>query len=235
MKILKFGRKKIDHPHQIKTPINSILSPKLHLKTFEHEYGRYGSHNIYRKLCAKIFPESINNSNLFSATWVKFFAAAGVPSPAAASYAHTFVENRIQMDMLMDLNKEYLREMGISPMGDIIAILRHSKVVYDQYKRDKVMSSDIKLPTAPISKSSSEGMRSNVIKINPRPVEEAPKRPSESVVPVAPKPRRVLPEHEGRYKVTLPSGSTPRSKDILAKKAKCESKRNCILFQSPLQ
>lgn len=32
-------------------------------------------------------------------------------------------------------------------------------------------------------------------------------------------PRRVLPEHEGRYKITLPSGSTERSKQILAKKA----------------
>lgn len=33
------------------------------------------------------------------------------------------------------------------------------------------------------------------------------------------KPRRVLPEHEGRYKITLPSGTTPRSKQILAKKS----------------
>ncbi|KAL1381479.1 hypothetical protein pipiens_013425 [Culex pipiens pipiens] len=30
---------------------------------------------------------------------------------AAAGYAHVFVENRFQMDMLMDLNKKYLREM----------------------------------------------------------------------------------------------------------------------------
>lgn len=33
-------------------------------------------------------------------------------------------------------------------------------------------------------------------------------------------PRRVLPEHEGRYKITLPSGTTKRSQEILAKKAK---------------
>lgn len=35
-------------------------------------------------------------------------------------------------------------------------------------------------------------------------------------------PRRVLPEHEGRYKVTLPSGSTERSKQILSKRDACK-------------
>lgn len=40
--------------------------------------------------------------------------------------------------------------------------------------------------------------------------------------------RRVLPEHEGRYKITLPSGSTERSKQILAKQALCKQ----IIFDS---
>ena len=39
---------------------------------------------------------------------------------------------------------------------------------------------------------------------------------------VLPKPRRVLPEHEGKYKITLPAGTTARSQEILAKKAQCE-------------
>ncbi|KAL1388298.1 hypothetical protein pipiens_003235 [Culex pipiens pipiens] len=59
---------------------------------------------------------------------------------AAAGYAHVFVENRFQMDMLMDLNKEYLREMGTT-MGDFIAILCHSKTVCNQSARDRVLSS----------------------------------------------------------------------------------------------
>lgn len=42
---------------------------------------------------------------------------------------------------------------------------------------------------------------------------------SEIAKPPAKPVRRVLPEHEGRYKITLPSGTTERSKQILAKKA----------------
>lgn len=71
--------------------------------------------------------------------WVKFFQAAGVPAAESASYAHIFYENRMELDMLIDLNKEYLREMGITPMGDIISILRHARRVHDQNTRDKIM------------------------------------------------------------------------------------------------
>lgn len=76
------------------------------------------------------------------ATWVKFFVAAGIPSPTSAKYAHVFYDNRIQMDMLADLNKEYLREMGINTMGDIIAILRHAKNVFDQNAQEKALGSE---------------------------------------------------------------------------------------------
>lgn len=37
---------------------------------------------------------------------------------------------------------------------------------------------------------------------------------------VLPKPaRRVLPEHEGQYKIVLPTGTTQRSREILEKRA----------------
>uniref|UniRef100_A0A182QHI9 SAM domain-containing protein n=1 Tax=Anopheles farauti TaxID=69004 RepID=A0A182QHI9_9DIPT len=153
-----------------------------------------------------------------AATWVKFFTNADIPSAAAATYAHVFFENRIQMDMLMDLNKEYLREMGITTMGDIIAILRHAKKVYEQSTRDKVLSvPDAEVPVAtisatPASTSASNGKKKEKTGLS-RIVSTVTESPKES------KPRRVLPEHEGKYKITLPSGSTPRSREILEKKA----------------
>lgn len=138
-----------------------------------------------------------------AASWVRFFTNAGIPSQAAAGYAHVFVENRIQMDMLMDLNKEYLREMGITTMGDIIAILRHSKVVNDQSARDRVLSTPVEdgtngstsVPVAAVSATQSAGPKSVI------------SRPS-STVSLPSKQRRIFPEH----KITLPtSGSTVRS------------------------
>ncbi|XP_055639119.1 uncharacterized protein C19orf47 [Toxorhynchites rutilus septentrionalis] len=136
-----------------------------------------------------------------AASWVRFFANAGIPSQAAAGYAHVFVENRIQMDMLMDLNKEYLREMGITTMGDIIAILRHSKIVSDQSARDKVLSTpgDVEhgsnngnpvVPVAAVSATQSSTPKSVISRPN-------------STVSLPSKQRRVFPEH----KITLPAGT----------------------------
>ncbi|KAL5008254.1 hypothetical protein ScPMuIL_013835 [Solemya velum] len=73
--------------------------------------------------------------------WIKFFTGAGIPAGEAANHAVTFTDHRIQKDMLMDLTKEYLNDMGITKMGDVIAILKHSKAVHTKDVRDKALQS----------------------------------------------------------------------------------------------
>ncbi|XP_038830299.1 uncharacterized protein C19orf47 homolog isoform X2 [Salvelinus namaycush] len=64
--------------------------------------------------------------------WIQFFKDAGIPAGLAVNYALSFVDNRIQKTMLMDLTKEIMMDLGITVIGDIIAILKHAKQVYRQ-------------------------------------------------------------------------------------------------------
>lgn len=69
---------------------------------------------------------------LSSDWWIKFFTDSGIPSFASSEYAVIFYENRIQCNMLMDLDKNILKEIGIKVIGDRIAILKHAKKVYSE-------------------------------------------------------------------------------------------------------
>ncbi|XP_019743275.1 uncharacterized protein C19orf47 homolog isoform X4 [Hippocampus comes] len=64
--------------------------------------------------------------------WIQFFKDAGIPAGLAVTYAVSFVDNRIQKNMLMDLSKDIMMDLGITVVGDIIAILKHAKVVHRQ-------------------------------------------------------------------------------------------------------
>ncbi|XP_035479476.1 uncharacterized protein C19orf47 homolog isoform X2 [Scophthalmus maximus] len=75
-----------------------------------------------------------SESHLTAATseWIQFFKDAGIPPSLAVTYAVSFVDNRIQKNMLMDLSKDIMMDLGITVIGDIIAILKHAKQVYRQ-------------------------------------------------------------------------------------------------------
>ncbi|XP_015191419.1 PREDICTED: uncharacterized protein C19orf47 homolog [Polistes dominula] len=74
-----------------------------------------------------------------SAYWVKFFKGAGFPQDVATKHAVVFSNNRIKPDMLPDLDKPSLKEMGITLMGDMIAIIRYAKKVVEETTCEKFL------------------------------------------------------------------------------------------------
>ncbi|XP_062503639.1 uncharacterized protein C19orf47-like isoform X2 [Corticium candelabrum] len=72
--------------------------------------------------------------------WTLFFKEAGLPSGVAFEYAVIFSDNRMKDDMLGELNKELLGDMGIKKIGDVLSILRHSKAVHAEQERQKSAS-----------------------------------------------------------------------------------------------
>ncbi|XP_028696025.2 uncharacterized protein C19orf47 homolog isoform X4 [Macaca mulatta] len=76
--------------------------------------------------------ETMVSVTMATSEWIQFFKEAGIPPGPAVNYAVMFVDNRIQKSMLLDLNKEIMNELGVTVVGDIIAILKHAKVVHHQ-------------------------------------------------------------------------------------------------------
>lgn len=65
--------------------------------------------------------------------WKAFLIEAGIDKNLVGEYSLIFSKNRIDIStMLPELTKEYLNAMKIEAIGDIIRIIRHSKVVTDR-------------------------------------------------------------------------------------------------------
>ncbi|KAK0161311.1 hypothetical protein PV327_009795 [Microctonus hyperodae] len=85
----------------------------------------------------------IKMATSLSTYWVKFFTGAGFPLDVATKHAVVFSNNRIKPDMLPDLDKPSLKEMGITLMGDMIAILRYAKKVSDEMTCERFLVDNI--------------------------------------------------------------------------------------------
>ncbi|XP_032690915.1 uncharacterized protein C19orf47 [Odontomachus brunneus] len=97
-----------------------------------------------------------------SAYWVKFFKGAGFPQDLATKHALVFSNNRIKPDMLPDLDKSSLKDMGIMLMGDMIAILRYAKKVVEETTCERFLVDSEDIPSA--SKISAQPVMKKVAK-----------------------------------------------------------------------
>jgi Family of unknown function (DUF5577)/SAM domain (Sterile alpha motif) len=163
-------------------------------------------------LLFKALNDSLFVSLVLSATWTTFLIEAGIDKILAVSYGNIFFKNRIEFSMLASLNRAYLSQMSIEAVGDQIKILSHSK---------KVIAKDeqaILLKVVENKSTSDDGKLTNLL--------------IEKIILfffIAPrKVRRVHPEHEGKYTVTLPKGTTPKTRAILKAKMKEQEKKKSI-------
>ncbi|XP_028319717.1 uncharacterized protein C19orf47 homolog [Gouania willdenowi] len=182
--------------------------------------------------------------------WIQFFKDAGIPAGLAVTYAVSFVDNRIQKNMLMDLSKDIMVDLGITVIGDIIAILKHAKQVYRQdmcKMATELISSGQTTVKAELRKTANTPatrMIANALSHESPPATPARRPDSRLSVTVSnmqasksnkavvrqpadegkglpsAKRRRVTAEIEGKYIINMPKGTTARTRRIMAQQVK---------------
>ena len=66
--------------------------------------------------------------------WEQFLtAAAGIPSEESKRYAAMFVTNHINKTTVPVLSKDYLTDLGVTIIGDILAIIQHAKSLSEPF------------------------------------------------------------------------------------------------------
>ncbi|XP_071377371.1 uncharacterized protein C19orf47 homolog [Centroberyx affinis] len=190
--------------------------------------------------------------------WIQFFKDAGIPAGLAVTYAVSFVDNRIQKNMLMDLSKEIMMDLGITVIGDIIAILKHAKQVYRQdmcKMATEAISSGQTSVQAELRRTANTPatrMIANALSRDSPPSTPARRPDNRLSVTVSNKQankggkavvsqpadegnglpvvkrRRVTAEMEGKYIINMPKGTTARTRRILAQQAKKGVKRTSV-------
>ncbi|XP_042201368.1 uncharacterized protein C19orf47 homolog isoform X2 [Callorhinchus milii] len=182
---------------------------------------------------------------LATSEWIQFFTDAGIPPGPAVNYAISFVDNRIQKNMLMDLTKDIVHELGITVVGDIIAILKHAKLELAKEATESIGSnqSNLQVELKRAANSPASRMIANSLRRDSPPSTPA-RRPETSTSkisvtvanklatkkavlprPADPSPdgpakrRRVTAEMEGKYIINMPKGITAKTQRILQQQA----------------
>ncbi|XP_048837516.1 uncharacterized protein C19orf47 homolog isoform X2 [Brienomyrus brachyistius] len=205
------------------------------------------------KICFRPADSFSYKGHLLKSTseWIQFFKDAGIPPGLAVNYALSFVDNRIQKTMLMDLSKEIMMDLGITVIGDIIAILKHAKQVYRQdmckMATEAITSgqTSVQAELRRTANTPATRMIANALS-RESPPSTPVRRPdnclsvtvsnkqaaksSKAVLSrtedegsgVPVKRRRVTAEIEGKYIINMPKGTTARTRRILEQQAKRE-------------
>ena len=77
--------------------------------------------------------------------WQELITKIGIPADSARTYAKTFVEESITKDSLTMIDREVLKELGVTTMGHALAILNlanEQPLISDGYTK----ASAVKLP-----------------------------------------------------------------------------------------
>ncbi|XP_012686426.2 uncharacterized protein C19orf47 homolog isoform X1 [Clupea harengus] len=183
--------------------------------------------------------------------WIQFFKEAGIPPSLAINYAVSFVDNRIQKNMLMDLSKDIMMDLGITVIGDIIAILKHAKLVYRQdmckMATEAISSGQTSIqaelrrtantpatrmiasalsrdspPSTPAQWPSENRLSVTVSNKGAKGSTASSEPAAEGGNGLLVKRRRVTAEMEGKYIINMPKGTTPRTRRILGQQTKKE-------------
>uniref|UniRef100_A0A1I7V2V2 SAM domain-containing protein n=1 Tax=Caenorhabditis tropicalis TaxID=1561998 RepID=A0A1I7V2V2_9PELO len=136
--------------------------------------------------------------------WTQFFVRAGIPKDIAQKYAKSFHNNRITKEMLPELDKSTLSELGVTAIGDQLCILRRIKAAKSAIERGNDDDLDeIEAPQKAVSQRTKiTGPSINLTGISGNSEHRRGKPP---------------PDRHEIYHVKMPVGNTHRTRQIMQK------------------
>lgn len=130
-------------------------------------------------------------NSILAVKWERFFVDVGIPDKIAAEYAKKFAEQRVQFEMRGELNKSFLVELGIKALGDQMAVLHFLKKEKERGLDEMDANESLLVPSSVTIKQENDQLDV--------------------------KKRLKAPDRDDIYHVRMPSGSTPKTREILKK------------------